>query len=172
MGDITAMSVLSWIWDHIVAIILILSIFFEISKIKINPISSLMKWLFKPLRKDMDIMKQEINKNIDSVREEFKVEIESLKAQQKSDADRVDELIETNEMTEISRLRWEIIQFSNSLENNQKHIRDEYRHIKDDYKRYHSLIEKYNLDNGIIDEEIEKINKRYEENRSSSAVYF
>ena len=172
MDQITAMDVLKWIWDHIVAIVLILSIFFEISKIKINPISSLMKWLFKPLRKDIDEMKVEINKNIDSVRDEFKMEIESLKTQQQSDANRIDSLIETNEMSEISRLRWEIIQFSNSIENNQKHIRDEYRHIKDDYKRYHSLIEKYNLDNGIIDEEMEKINKRYEANRTSSAVYF
>ena len=172
MDEITAMSVLSWIWDHIVAIVLVLSIFFEISKIKINPISTLMKWLLKPVRKDMDLMKEEINKNIDSVREEFKTEIESLRSQQQSDANRIDSLIETNEMSEISRLRWEIIQFSNSIENGQKHIRDEYRHIKDDYKRYHSLIEKYNLDNGIIDEEMEKINKRYEDNRTSSAVYF
>ena len=172
MDEITTMNVLKFLGQHIVAIVLVLSIFFEISKIKINPISSLMKWLFKPLRKDMDDMKKEINKNIDSVRDEFKLEIESLRTQQQSDSTRIDSLIETNEMSEISRLRWEIIQFSNSIENNQKHIRDEYRHIKDDYKRYHMLIEKYNLDNGIIDEEMEKINKRYEDNRSSSAVYF
>ena len=172
MDQLTAMDVLKWIWSHIVAIVAVLSVFFEISKIKLNPISTLMKWLFKPLRKDMDDMKIEINKNIDSVRDEFKIEIESLKIQQRSDSTRIDSLIETNEMSEISRLRWEIIQFSNSLENNQKHIRDEYRHIKDDYKRYHMLIEKYNLDNGIIDEEMEKINARYDANKSSSAVYF
>ena len=172
MDQLTAMDVLKWIWSHIVAIVFVLSVFFEISKIKLNPISTVMKWLFKPLRKDMDDMKIEINKNIDSVRDEFKVEIESLKTQQRSDSSRIDSLIETNEMSEISRLRWEIIQFSNSLENNQKHIRDEYRHIKDDYKRYHMLIEKYNLDNGIIDEEMEKINARYDANKLSSAVYF
>lgn len=168
----TAMSVLSWIWDHIVAIVLVLSIFFEISKIKINPISSLMKWLFKPIRKDMDDMKQEINKNIDSIKSEFKQEIESLRSQQQADASRIDSLIETNEMSEVSRLRWEIIQFSNSLENGQKHIRDEYRHIKDDYDRYHTLCDKYDLKNGIIDEEMEKINARYDANRLSNSVYF
>ena len=172
MDQITAMDVLKFLGQHIVAIVLVLSVFFEISKIKLNPISSLMKWLFKPLRKDMDDMKTEINNNIDSVRDEFKTEIESLKSQQQSDANRIDSLIETNEMSEISRLRWEIIQFSNSLENNQKHIRDEYRHIKDDYKRYHTLIEKYNLNNGIIDEEMDKINARYDANASSSALYF
>ena len=50
----TIIDILSWIGDHIIAIIVVLSIFFEISKIKINPISWLMRLLFRPLKKDMD----------------------------------------------------------------------------------------------------------------------
>ena len=84
----------------------------------------------------------------------------------------MDDLISSTELSEISRIRWNILEFANSIDNDQKHIRDEYRHIKDEAKRYHALIEKYDIDNGIIDEEMEKINKRYEENKSSSAVYF
>ena len=75
-------------------------------------------------------------------------------------------------MAEISRIRWEIIEFSNSIENDQLHVRDEYRHIKDEYKKYELLIKKYNLENGIITEEIEKINKHYDENKNSNSVYF
>ena len=84
----------------------------------------------------------------------------------------VAKLIETTEKNEIARIRWEIIEFSRSIDNKQLHMRDEYLHIKDNYNRYHDLIEAHNLTNGIITEEIEKINKHYEENKNSMCVYF
>ena len=172
MPELTVVEVVQWIWSHIVQIVLVLSFFFEISKVKVKPLSWIMKLLLKPIREEMDEMKKELNANIDSVREEMKSEIDSLLNQQISENERIDSLIEANEMTEISRLRWEIIEFSNSIENGNKHIRDEYRHIKDDAKRYHTLISKYNLDNGIIEEEMQKINKHYEANKGTSTVYF
>ena len=54
----------------------------------------------------------------------------------------------------------------------QKHTRDEYRHIKDDNRRYHALISKYQMENGVIDEEMEKINSHYDANKDSTSVYF
>lgn len=172
MDQITFMDILSWLWDHIVLIILVLSVFFEISKIKINPISWIMKIFFKPIRKDMDEMKSELKSDISNMEKKLSEEMDSIKAEVSSEHQRIDDLISSTELSEISRIRWNIIEFSNSLENGQKHIRDEYRHIKDDAKRYHTLVEKYDLDNGIIDEEMEKINKRYNENKDSSSVYF
>ena len=172
MPDITFMDILSWIWDHIVIIILVLSVFFEISKIKINPISWLTKLVFRPIRKDMADMKKELKDEITNMENKLSKEIDSVKSEVSSEHQRIDDLISSTELSEISRIRWNIIEFSNSIENGQKHIRDEYRHIKDDAKRYHTLVEKYDLDNGIIDEEMEKINKRYDENKNSTSVYF
>lgn len=172
MGDITFIDVLSWIGNHIVAIILVLSVFFEISKIKLNPISWLMKLLFKPMKKDIEDLKAELKSDISNMEHKLSDEIDSVRREVNSEHTRIDDLISSNELSEISRIRWSIIEFANSLENNQKHVRDEYRHIKDEAKRYHTLISKYNLENGIIEEEMQKINKRYEENRDSSSVYF
>ena len=172
MDTITFTDVVSWIWDHIIAIILVLSVFFEISKIKINPISWLMKLLFKPIKKDMDDMKTELKSDISNMEKKLSEEIDSVKRDISSEHTRIDDLISSTELAEISRIRWNIIEFSNSIENGQKHIRDEYRHIKDEAKRYHELIKNHDLDNGIIDEEMEKINARYDENKSSSSVYF
>lgn len=169
---ITALDVLSWMGNHIITIILILSVFFEISRIKLNPISWLMKILFKPIKKDMDDMKAELKSDISNMEQKLSSEIDAVRQEVNSEHVRIDDLISSTELSDISRMRWTIIEFSNSLENGQKHIRDEYRHIKDEAKRYHELIQKYNLDNGIIDEEMEKINKRYEENKGSSSVYF
>ena len=172
MPTITLLDVVSWIWDHIVAIILVLSVFFEISKIKLNPISWLMKLLFKPVKKDMDEMKAELKKDISDMEKKLSSEIDAVKSEVNSEHQRIDDLIHSTELAEISRIRWNIIEFSNSIENGQKHIRDEYRHIQDEGERYHKLIEKYDLKNGIIKEEMEKIKKRYDENRDSSSVYF
>lgn len=169
---ITFMDVLTWIWDHILAIILVLSLFFEISKIKLNPISWVMKLLFRPMKKDMDDMKTELKTDISNMEARLSSEIDAVKEEVNSEHKRIDDLISSTELSEISRIRWNIIEFSNSIENGQKHVRDEYRHIKDESKRYHDLIKKYNLDNGIIEEEMEKINKHYEDNRKSSSVYF
>jgi hypothetical protein len=172
MDQLTLMDVLSWLWDHIVIIILVLSVFFEISKIKINPISWFTKLLFRPIRKDIDDMKAELKSDISNVEKKLSEEIDSVRQEVSSEHQRIDDLISSTELSEISRIRWNIIEFSNSIENGQKHIRDEYRHIKDDAKRYHDLVEKYNIDDGIIDEEMEKINKRYDENKHSNSVYF
>lgn len=172
MPEITFMDILQWLWDHILAIIVVLSLFFEISKIKLNPISWLMKLLFRPMKKDMDEMKTELKTDISNMEKKLSAEIDSVKEEVNSEHNRIDDLISSTELSEISRIRWNIIEFSNSIENGQKHIRDEYRHIKDESKRYHELIKKYKLDNGIIEEEMEKINKRYDENRDSSSVYF
>lgn len=172
MDTITFTDVLQWLGNHIVAIVVVLSLFFEISKIKLNPISWLMKILFRPIKKDMDDMKLELKTDISNMEKKLSSEIDSVKEEVNSEHKRIDDLISSTELSEISRIRWNIIEFANTIENGQKHVRDEYRHIKDDSKRYHELVKKYNLDNGIVEEEMEKINKHYEANKSSTSVYF
>lgn len=169
---ITFMDVLQWCTDNFYKIILVLGIFFEISPIKFNPITWVLNLIYKPIREELKKLKDELNTKIDSVKDDLKTEIDQLKAEQVQNKDTITELIKSNEMSEISRLRWEIIEFSNSIDNNQKHTRDEYRHIKDDNRRYHALIAKYEMQNGVIDEEMEKINSHYDANKDSTSVYF
>ncbi len=163
---------LEWASHHIVEIIVFLSIFLEVSKIQINPISAIVKFIFKPVRKEIALMKEELKQEIEDLREDFTKQIQDLKEDQENEKKAVEELIHSNEMSEISRIRWEIIEFSNSIDNGQLHVRDEYRHIKDEYKKYSALIDKYNLDDVSTSEEIEKIKKHYEKNKGTSSVYF
>jgi hypothetical protein len=171
-SNITFIDVLMWFKQYFVQILVIIGIFVEITPIKVNPISMLLNLIFKPLRKDMDDMKKELNENIQNVETNLKEEIDGLKEEQSKQQAKISELIISNEMNEISKIRWEILEFSSSIENHQVHTRDQYRHIKDDNKRYHHLIEKYKLDNGLIDEEMEKINKHYDKHKNSDSVYF
>lgn len=172
MDDITLMDVFNFCGKHILEIIAFISIFVEIAPIKLHPITFLLDLINKPVRQDIASLNTSINKSIDDVKSELKKDMDVLKERQDLEEEKISELIKANEMNEISRIRWEIIEFSNSINNNQKHIRDEYRHIKDENRRYHELIEKYDLSNGLIDEEMEKINEHYEANKNSVNVYF
>lgn len=163
---------LLWASSHIIEILVFLSIFLEISKVKINPISSLVKFIFKPIRKEIEELRKEFKNDIEGLRNDLTAQIDSLREDQEKSKEAVEELIYSNEMSEISRIKWEIIEFSNSIENGQLHVRDEYRHIKDEYRKYEALLEKNNLENGMITEEIEKIQNHYEENRNTTSVYF
>lgn len=174
-GDLATLIV-EWSLKNIGWIIVFISGFIEITPIKFNPVTAFLNLIYKPIREEIrnEISKlnTEINSQIDSVKNALKEEITQIANQQEMQTETVNQLIKSIEMNEISRIRWEIIQFSNSIENKQLHIRDEYRHIIDDNKRYHMLIEKYELENGVIDEEYDKIIKHYNANKGSSSVYF
>lgn len=172
LDKITLAQVLQYMADNVLSILVVVGIFVEITPVKFNPISFLSNLLFKSIREDMNEMKEELNKNINDVKDELKGEIEKLANEQKNQADSTLDLIKSTEMNEISRIRWEIIEFSRSIDNGLLHTRDEYRHIKDDNIRYHTLIQKYELSNGLIDEEMMKINEHYENNKDNTSVYF
>lgn len=172
MDTVTLLDILKWLGDHVVQIAVFIGVFVEITPIKFNPITFILKLLYKPLRKDMDDMKTELNNNINTVKAELKEEINQLKDQQIQQQENTIALIKTLEMDEISRIRWEIIQFSRSIDNKQLHTRDEYRHIFDNNKRYHALIAKYELTNGLIDDEMDNITKHYDSHKESNEFYF
>lgn len=173
MDDFSAAHyIFEWILSHIVESICVLSIFVEIVPVKFNPVSAFFNLLFKPVRKDIDDMKQELQQNINNVKDELKQNIDSISNQQTENTKTIEELVKSNDSSEISRIRWEVIEFANSIDNGQLHKKDEYLHIKEDNKSYHKLIEKYGLENGIIDEEMEKINRHYNQNKNTTSVYF
>lgn len=165
-------SILIWMSHHVVEIIIFLSVFVEVSKIKFKPLSALFKFIFKPIHNEIEEMREEFKKEIKDLKDDLTTQIESIREDQEKEKHAIDELIYSNEMAEISRIRWSIIEFSNSLTNGQLHVRDEYRHIKDEYKKYERLVEKYDLENGIVTEEIDKIEKHYLENKNNPSVYF
>lgn len=163
---------LNFLSNNALYIIIFLGIFIEIVPIKIHPISWLMKLIFKPVKEDMTKLEDRLSKDISDVKDELKQEIDQIRSEQVKGKENIDKLIESLEMTEISRMRWEIIEFANTITNNQLHTKNEYLHIKDDIRKYHQLISKYNLQNGFIDDASEVIDKHYDEHKNSMSVYF
>ena len=114
----------------------ILSIFIEVTPIKINPISMLLKF---------------IGRNINA---ELKAEISAVKA----DVQKIDNKVDNNE---IDRIRWEILDFANSCRNKRRHTREEFLHIINLNEKYHKILDERGMTNGQIDIEYEYIEGLY-----------
>lgn len=171
VSNLTAGQVISWILEHIVGIIAVLGIFFEIVPIPLHPLKWLSNKFFNPVREEIKTTRTEIMEELEKTRTELKEEIDRNKKQTEEQGRIIQDLIKSNELDEISRIRWQIIEFARSLDNGQKHMRDEYLQINELGKRYHFLIEKYNLSNGILDEELKKTSDHYNENKTRNEVY-
>lgn len=127
----------------IVKIAVGLSVFIQISPIKWNPISLLLKWIGKELNK-------ESNSKIDELKKA------------------VQDLEENQDTNEKDRIRWEILDFANSCRNNIRHTKDEFQHIIDLNDKYKKLLKKTNDTNGVFDVEYDYIKKIYTERQEKN----
>ena len=74
----------------------------------------------------------------------------------------VKELGKTVDKNEIDRIRQEIMDFANSCRNHRKHTKDEFHHIVEINQKYHALINKHNIRNGVLDIEYAYIENTYQ----------
>jgi len=128
--------VLDWLVHNFVQVLLIFSIFIQITPIKWNPISSFVKWIGKLLTHD-------INKKLENVE------------------DSVEEIKTDIDANEKDRIRWEILEFANSCRNGINHSHDEFRHISDLHDKYVKLLKRTDDQNGVFNTEYEWIQSIY-----------
>ena len=102
--------------------VLCLGTFIEVSKIKINPWSSLFKWIGNCLMADV------------------KAELKEVKEEQKELAKRQDELARQRAIDAADRIKAEIFSFYNECQKGQRHSEAEFNHIIQQNKKYDDLI--------------------------------
>ena len=122
----------------------LLSTFIEVSKIKINPWSSLFKWIGNCLMADI------------------KAEIKEVKEEQKELAKRQDELARQRAIDAADRIKAEIFSFYNECQKGQRHSEAEFNHIIQQNKKYDDLIEETGEENGVYTAEYKYILAIYE----------
>lgn len=116
----------------------------EVSKIKINPWSSLFKWIG--------------NKMMEDVKEELK----EVKDEQKELAKRQDELTRQRAIDAADRIKAEIFTFYNECQKGQRHSEGEFNHIIQQNQKYEKLIEETKEPNGVYEAEYKYIMAVYE----------
>lgn len=126
-------------------ILAILSVFVEVTPIKFNPVTFLVKlpgrimaWISKTISAPVleELAKQEIT---------------------------MGEIRDVVDDNEIDRIRWEILDFANSCRQHKKHTMDEFVHIIELNSKYHTILDRRKLTNGRIDIEYSFIEKIYQQ---------
>ena len=122
----------------------ILSIFIEISPLKLNPLSflshffqKLLDWLGRQLMSD-------VNKRLGS----FEKALKELKRQ--------------GDMDDIQSIRWDILDFSNQLRYGPRDL-ESFEHVFNIYEQYERLLKQYHLENGRVTRAMNHISKKYDE---------
>ena len=74
----------------------------------------------------------------------------------------VNQISESVDQNEIDRLRWEILDFSNSCQNGRRHTREEFDHIIRMHEKYESILTRRNESNGQVDMAYDYIKTLYQ----------
>lgn len=143
-------KVTDWLVHNIIQVALIISIFIQVTPIKINPWSKLFKWIGGLITAESD---KKINQLIETT-DEMQKNIKTL--QQNMDENEKD------------RIRWEILDFANSCRNNQQHTKDEFQHIITLNDKYEKLLEITGDTNGVFEAEYRYIQKIYTERQEKN----
>ena len=131
-------QILDWLVKNFLQVIIIFSIFIQITPIKWNPITTFAKWLGKIFTKELSDLITTMQENIDDIRDD------------------IDE-------NEKDRIRWEVLDFANSCRNGRQHTQEEFRHIATLNDKYKILLERTKDKNGVFEAEYKYIDELYQE---------
>ena len=107
-------------------IVAVIGMFVEITPIKLNPFSSIIKWIGNKLNGDTNNQLETISSQLEIV------------------SGRIDKI-------EINDMRSQILDFANSCMNERKHTKEEFEHIIDLHTQYEDIISKKGMTNGRVD---------------------
>lgn len=153
LADVT----LKQVFDFIVGIIAVFSVFVEFSKkIPFHPWSFLLSQLGKAINRDMRDKLDELERQQNTLKEavnELKSDMEKRFNESATEAD----------TKEAKRLRSRIIEFADSCRVHQKHTKTAFENITRDYDDYVEYCRKRNIPNHFIDAEFAYIKDVYAE---------
>ena len=129
-------QVIEWIGNHLGTVIVLGSIFIQITPIKINPWTTIFQWIGKT-----------ITDNACSKIDGIIVKITNLENEMKGN--------------EKDRIRWEILSFANSCRSGHKHTKDEFDHIIRLHDKYEILVKETNDPNEVFTMEYNYVKEIY-----------
>ena len=110
----------------LLSIVVIISIFIEITPIKVNPLSALFKWIGTVTNKD-------INEKLNGM------------------SNKLDDVSKRIDIIEINDMRSTILDFANSCMNQRKHTKEEFEHVIDLHTQYEEKISEKGIKNGRME---------------------
>jgi hypothetical protein len=143
-------SIMQYItWDNFKVLLWILfgsGIFFELSPIKFNPISSILKWVGKRLNKDVEDKFNSIEKKVDVIQHDLQDH-------------------------KVEGWRRDIKSFSEELRTGSEKRKDQFDETIALYDKYEKYIEERGMKNGEIDAAMKFIRMKYDEHMENNSFY-
>ena len=130
-------QILDWLVKNFISVVVIFSIFIQITPIKWNPLTTFAKWLSKIFTKELSDQIETMQGNLDDIRDD------------------IDE-------NEKDRIRWEVLDFANSCRHGRKHTKDEFQHMITLNDKYKVLLERTEDQNGVFESEFKYIKGLYD----------
>lgn len=126
---------------------------FEITPIKIKPLSFILSGIGKRLNKDVKEDINKVQKDVEVVRTDVEVVRKDLQSHT------------------IDGQRRDILNFSNKLMVNGYRTKEDFDYIISLYDSYENYLERNNLENGKVDLAMEYIKKKYKECMDNNSFY-
>lgn len=164
-------------YGKIAILLLLASIFIDISpKVKFNPWKAIFnrigKYINNSIKDEISGFKVDVYEKIDQLGKDQDRQFKEIRKEQNIQKETLNNLIHDQNYNEMSRLRWEVINFESNMFRGNKYPREQYRHIIDEAEKYLRMANTY-LENKeiIIDaedvikmkESLKKIQRHYDE---------
>lgn len=128
----------------VISIILIIMTFIQITPIKVNPWSALIRWLSKSFTSDIGKQLSELEKKVDSVNDKLNTHIEESNA------------------IDLRKRRESILDFASAIaEGKRSYTKEQYEQMLSECDSYGVYCESKNFKNSVADESISLIRHSY-----------
>lgn len=111
---------------------------FEIVPIKINPWTTLFRWIGKAINGELKEQLSDLSSDVSELKSDF-------------------------EMKKAEDMRWEILEFANTCRIGNEHSKDEWRHVMNQVSEYEEYTERKSITNGVIEEDTRFLRELYHE---------
>ena len=111
---------------------------FEIVPIKINPWTTLFRWIGKAINGELKEQLSDLSSDVSELKSDF-------------------------EMKKAEDMRWEILEFANTCRIGNEHSKDEWRHVMNQVSEYEEYTERKGITNGVIEEDPRFLRELYHE---------
>ena len=173
MGEISK-TVGEWIvanfgWS-VILILFLFSLFFEFSKIKLNPISALFKRIGSAFTSSIKLeiaeLKDDTNKRFEELEGKTSRALQEIKDNASLNCatmkDKLNEIEEKQDKQSTSRIKAHVFNFAKECYRGEKHTKEDFENLINENKEYERLVKKHGWKNDVYTKDFAYIEREYQ----------
>ena len=173
MGEVSK-TVGEWIvanfgWS-VILFLFLFSLFFEFSKIKLNPITALCKRIGNAftagVKQDIEELRKDTNKRFEEFEGKTSKALRDIKENASANCatmkDKLNEIEEKQDNQAASRIKAHVFNFAKECYRGEKHTKGDFENVINENKIYERLVEKHGWKNDVYTKDFAYIEREYQ----------